>query len=149
MAILRRFSFRAASFAIAVICASTAFAQVHVRGHYRQDGTYVRPHYRSAPDGNFSNNWSTKGNINPYTGEHGRALRRRRDTAAVNPADLETTTLRLPREAAGMTDLADISLRIPTLIAFRSLQSPRPPRCNRRRHLHRSLCRALVRPLKK
>jgi hypothetical protein len=71
MGILRRFSFTAASFAIAVICASTVSAQVHVRGHYRQDGTYVRPHYRSAPDGNFSNNWSTIGNVNPYTGKHG------------------------------------------------------------------------------
>lgn len=71
MRILRRFSFAAASFAIALVYASIASAQVHVRGHYRQDGTYVRPHYRSAPDGNFSNNWSTKGNTNPYTGELG------------------------------------------------------------------------------
>ena len=44
---------------------------VSVRGYTRQDGTYVAPHYRSAPDGDFSNNWSTKGNINPYTGEEG------------------------------------------------------------------------------
>ncbi|MEQ1893761.1 MAG: hypothetical protein ABL998_14550 [Planctomycetota bacterium] len=46
-------------------------AQVHVRGHYRKDGTYVAPHYRSAPDGSFSNNWSTYGNVNPYTGVAG------------------------------------------------------------------------------
>lgn len=54
-------------------CVSTDFAvaQVHVRGYYRKDGTYVRPHYRSNPDGVFENNWSTKGNINPYTGEWG------------------------------------------------------------------------------
>lgn len=44
---------------------------VHVNGYYRSNGTYVAPHYRSAPDGNFYNNWSTKGNINPYTGEEG------------------------------------------------------------------------------
>ncbi len=44
---------------------------VHVRGYVRKDGTYVAPHYRSAPDGNFSNNWSTKGNFNPYTGAAG------------------------------------------------------------------------------
>ena len=44
---------------------------VHVRGFIRKDGTYVAPHDRSAPDGNFQNNWSTKGNINPYTGEEG------------------------------------------------------------------------------
>ena len=44
---------------------------IHVNGYYRSNGTYVQPHYRSAPDGNFSNNWSTLGNINPYTGEAG------------------------------------------------------------------------------
>ena len=40
-----------------------AQADVSVRGYYRKDGTYVRPHMRSDPDGNFNNNWSTKGNI--------------------------------------------------------------------------------------
>jgi hypothetical protein len=44
---------------------------VSVHGYYRRDGTYVQPHMRSAPDGNFGNNWSTKGNINPYTGKPG------------------------------------------------------------------------------
>lgn len=44
---------------------------VHVSGYTRANGTYVAPHYRSAPDGNFANNWSTLGNINPYTGKPG------------------------------------------------------------------------------
>jgi hypothetical protein len=44
---------------------------VSVRGYFRRDGTYVQPHMRSAPDGNFWNNWSTKGNVNPYTGQPG------------------------------------------------------------------------------
>ena len=44
---------------------------VSVRGYVTKNGTYVAPHYRSAPDGNFYNNWSTKGNVNPYTGEAG------------------------------------------------------------------------------
>jgi hypothetical protein len=44
---------------------------VHVRGYVRKDGTYVAPHYRSAPDADFGNNWGTKGNINPYTGAEG------------------------------------------------------------------------------
>jgi hypothetical protein len=47
-----------------------AYASVHVNGYFRKD-TYVQPHYRSNPDGNFNNNWSTKGNINPYTGQKG------------------------------------------------------------------------------
>ena len=53
---------------------ASAFARgaaVHVSGYTRANGTYVAPHYRSAPDGDFSNNWSTLGNINPYTGKPG------------------------------------------------------------------------------
>lgn len=35
-----------------------AFAEdVHVRGYTRSDGTYVRPHVRSAPDSSVSNNY--------------------------------------------------------------------------------------------
>ncbi len=48
-----------------------AQSRVYVKGHFRKNGTYVLPHYRTAPDGNFYNNWSTYGNINPYTGESG------------------------------------------------------------------------------
>ena len=42
--------------------------RVSVRGYYRKDGTYVSPHYRSAPDGNPYNNYSFPGNYNPNTG---------------------------------------------------------------------------------
>lgn len=49
-----------------------AVAQVHVRGYIRKDGTYVAPHVRSAPNRSRADNWSSKGNINPYTGEEGR-----------------------------------------------------------------------------
>ena len=45
------------------------FGQVYVKGYYRKDGTYVKPHYRSNPDGNPYNNWSFPGNTNPYTGK--------------------------------------------------------------------------------
>lgn len=43
----------------------------YVKGYFRKNGTYVSPHYRSAPDGNAFNNWSTIGNVNPYTGKEG------------------------------------------------------------------------------
>jgi hypothetical protein len=46
-------------------------SDVYVHGYVKRDGTYVQPHMRSAPDGNFWNNWSTKGNVNPYTGKEG------------------------------------------------------------------------------
>lgn len=46
-------------------------ADVYVNGYTRKDGTHVQSHYRSSPDGVFTNNWSTLGNINPHTGELG------------------------------------------------------------------------------
>lgn len=58
---------------LAVMCvtAISANADVSVRGYYRSNGTYVQPHYRSNPDGNPYNNWSTYPNVNPYTGVQG------------------------------------------------------------------------------
>ena len=50
---------------------SVAVADTYVRGYYRKDGTYVRPHYRSSPDSSYNNNWSVKPNVNPYTGRPG------------------------------------------------------------------------------
>lgn len=54
---------------ITLLITLQTFAQVKVKGNYRKDGTYVRPHYRSNPDGNPYNNWSYPGNTNPYTGK--------------------------------------------------------------------------------
>ena len=42
-----------------------------VRGYTKRDGTYVAPAHATNSDGNKSNNWTTKGNVNPYTGKHG------------------------------------------------------------------------------
>lgn len=61
-------------FFIGLICLLStvgAEAAVHVRGYFRKNGTYVAPHYRSSPDSSVWNNWSTKGNVNPYTGKAG------------------------------------------------------------------------------
>jgi len=60
-------------FAVVVLLVITtvAGADLYVRGYYRSNGTYVQPHYRSNPDGNPYNNWSTYPNINPYTGKRG------------------------------------------------------------------------------
>lgn len=51
--------------------AGAGIADTWVRGYYKSNGTYVQPHYRSTADGNFSNNWSTYPNVNPYTGRIG------------------------------------------------------------------------------
>ena len=55
------------------LMALPAFAQgdVYVQGHFRSDGTYVQPYYRSAPNNSRLDNWSVKPNINPYTGQKG------------------------------------------------------------------------------
>ena len=60
--------------AFGIICIApnmAAFANVNVRGHYRQNGTYVDSHYRTSPNNTIRDNWSTWGNSNPYTGEKG------------------------------------------------------------------------------
>lgn len=45
---------------------------VRVSGYVKKDGTYVAPHYRSAPNRSTLDNYSTRGNYNPYTGQAGK-----------------------------------------------------------------------------
>lgn len=42
-----------------------------VRGYTKKDGTYVAPYQRTSPNKSKMDNWSTKGNVNPYTGKEG------------------------------------------------------------------------------
>jgi len=42
-----------------------------VHGYVRKDGTYVSSYHRSKPDKSKANNYSSEGNINPYTGKAG------------------------------------------------------------------------------
>lgn len=53
------------------LIAPSVSAQVRVKGYTRSDGTYVAPHYRSSPNSTTLDNYSTKGNVNPYTGQVG------------------------------------------------------------------------------
>jgi hypothetical protein len=58
--------------ALVTLCVvGPAVAQVQVKGYIRKDGTYVAPHYRSSPNSSVYDNYSTKGNVNPYTGKAG------------------------------------------------------------------------------
>jgi len=51
------------AFALFIFIASSSFAgDVWVDGYYRSDGTYVRGHYRSSPDGIKSNNYGPSQN---------------------------------------------------------------------------------------
>jgi hypothetical protein len=42
-----------------------------VRGYFRSNGTYVQSHHRSSPNRTKWDNYSTGGNVNPYTGQSG------------------------------------------------------------------------------
>ena len=55
---------------IAIFTTSLAFAG-QVRGYTRSNGTYVNSYQRSSPDRTVTNNYSFKGNTNPYTGQVG------------------------------------------------------------------------------
>lgn len=51
--------------------AEVADAAVRVRGYYRSNGTYVQSYYRSNSNSTYYDNYSYKGNYNPYTGSYG------------------------------------------------------------------------------
>lgn len=53
---------------------SAVFSQAHAdytHGYIKRNGTYVSGYHRSRSDSTKLNNYSTKGNFNPYTGKRG------------------------------------------------------------------------------
>lgn len=44
---------------------------VYIKGYINKNGSYIPPHYRTKPNKTPMDNYSTKGNINPYTGKKG------------------------------------------------------------------------------
>ena len=55
-----------------VLTASLSFAQgTRVSGYTKKDGTYVAPYTRSSTNKTNTDNYSTQGNSNPYTGTSG------------------------------------------------------------------------------
>jgi hypothetical protein len=61
--------------AMSVLCTAPisclAVGDHEVRGYVRQDGTYVAPHMQTNPNNSLLDNYSTRGNVNPYTGKPG------------------------------------------------------------------------------
>ena len=52
--------------------ASAEAKTVRVKGYYKPStGSYVSPSYRTSPNKYKFDNYSTKGNYNPYTGKRG------------------------------------------------------------------------------
>ena len=56
-----------------LILSFTSFSQTstYVNGYTRSNGTYVSGYYRTTADYTKDNNYSTIGNVNPYTGSFG------------------------------------------------------------------------------
>ena len=42
-----------------------------IRGYVKKDGTYVAPAHATNPNGTQKDNYTAKGNVNPYTGKEG------------------------------------------------------------------------------
>ena len=54
-----------------LLAAGAVSASEYVPGYIRSDGTYVQGHFRSTPNNTKIDNYSTRGNTNPYTGQRG------------------------------------------------------------------------------
>lgn len=53
------------------IASSAVFAVKLVNGYVKKDGTYVAPYFQTDANQTTSDNYSTRGNVNPYTGQPG------------------------------------------------------------------------------
>ena len=58
-------------FFVASFIALTAFADTYVNGYYKKDGTYVQGYFKTSPNSTTTDNYSSQGNTNPYTGKGG------------------------------------------------------------------------------
>ncbi len=54
-----------------LVLAQTNPKHTYIKGYTRKDGTYVQGHYRTVRNSTNRDNFSTKGNYNPYTGQAG------------------------------------------------------------------------------
>lgn len=56
---------------IVPVISTQAYAVTRVKGYTKNSGTYVAPHFKQSPNKTKFDNFSTKGNINPFTGKKG------------------------------------------------------------------------------
>lgn len=57
--------------ALMFLTSAQSVAGQRVKGYVKKNGTYVAPHYKSKSNSTASDNYSVKGNSNPYTGAKG------------------------------------------------------------------------------
>ncbi|MCX6164361.1 MAG: hypothetical protein NTU73_05790 [Ignavibacteriae bacterium] len=44
---------------------------IYIKSYIKSNGTFVNGYYKTKPDDSFWNNWSSCGNVNPFTGKIG------------------------------------------------------------------------------
>ena len=95
------------------VSAQTNPNHVRVSGYYRKNGTYVQPYFRTAPNSTKNDNFSTKGNVNPYTGKPGwiepdsKYNTFHYSTYSYNPSDKKQPVTRIPIEHKDRTYVED------------------------------------------
>lgn len=57
--------------AAGLLFSGSALSDTYVQGHYTNNGSYVQPYHRSDSNNTVRDNYSYKGNSNPYTGQSG------------------------------------------------------------------------------
>lgn len=96
----------------ALLAALPIYADVAVKGYTRKDGTYVAPHMRSDPNSTKNDNFSTVGNVNPYTGKLGTKPGDGGTTSLVPASDLVAPT---PTSAVVSTQTAAVASANPAI----------------------------------
>jgi hypothetical protein len=67
MKLFQKIQFLTLAFLFPITSFCQNYDDVSVKGYYKKDGTYVGEHYRTKSNNDFYDNYSTRGNINPYT----------------------------------------------------------------------------------
>jgi hypothetical protein len=83
-------------FAFLFSFAQTNPNHVYVSGYYRSNGTYVQSHYRTAPNSTNRDNFSTRGNTNPYTGQAGYITPDNSTSSLYTPSTYSNSTTTYP-----------------------------------------------------
>ena len=63
--------FLLATFSFSSFSQNKSSSDVYVKSYTRSNGTVVKGYYRTAPNSTNRDNFSTRGNVNPYTGQAG------------------------------------------------------------------------------
>ncbi|MGH1336828.1 MAG: peptidoglycan-binding domain-containing protein [Aureispira sp.] len=77
---------------ISMLLAQTNSKHVKVKGYYKSNDTYVKSHYRTAPNSTNTDNFSTRGNTNYYTGKPGWIAPDNQPTTSARQPSYESTS---------------------------------------------------------